>query len=294
MNTIGYYLQLIIKRKYWIAGIFIITILVAFLYTLPSVKKPLYTVYSEFCINDISRRININLNRYITDQIKSNEVKNHILAKYGSHVTDNSLSNKNYNQRILVSSVNNMCISLAVMDESPENAEQIINDIMHLISEDINFLINKQYEEDMNELKYQIEIKNNQLDSLKQKIIEIDKQIIKKLNKGKFTKDLSIIYNKDFLIKQEILFKKNPDFMVTEKLIGKYINDLGFYINNYHSLLFNIHQNNKLDYFHIIKPANAESPAVYPDRVKLLIGVGFLSLVFSISLFVLVDKIGIR
>ncbi|NLJ82645.1 MAG: hypothetical protein GX330_05915, partial [Bacteroidales bacterium] len=136
------YFQLLLKYKYWIGGLVILSVALTLFFTSPLFIKPLYKSTVAFYPNSISSKSDESPSKQVLFWSKSQDIKDSIIEKYNYRERYN-LPNKSslyrkYNENIkatLDKYYGN--VTIEVMDVDCQIACQIANDIIYFLNKKI-------------------------------------------------------------------------------------------------------------------------------------------------------------
>ncbi len=189
--------KVLYKNKWWILGITMLVAVLSFVFTLPSINKPLKEVNSTVLIVNFPKNIGITQRDFVSKYFSSSEFKSDLLKFYGENVDcETKFSAKNFNKRVQIS-VSKIDISFIVRHESAEKAVQIINTATNLLNTKINDFISVYSKSELTKNDSLIRLQQQQIDSIKNKIIQ-------------------------FSIENKILFNTDVNQAITESYISSF------------------------------------------------------------------------
>lgn len=303
MNELAHYIQLIWKKKWWILGFCGITIIAAFILTLPIVKTPLYRVELEFYPidypEDVQMKIKAEPEKFTIQYFDSYDLKFKILKKYGSQVDSNTKFNiKNYDKRITFLGANKSII-ISVKHESAQIACEIALEYITMLNDRFHEYLCQYYSDEHHKHEQLRLLTIQQIDSIKQEITKLsvenqifastkqNQEIIKgilKTNNGSQKIDENAL--KTMLKMSQ---EKSADLITLEKILEEYVIDLEEFtkISNGHKINSEIVR----DFAVITSHPYSEIAKKSPIPIIVIAVSAFLSLFFSAIFFILKDML---
>lgn len=293
LETLKNWWKILFGKKWWILGITTLAAVLSFVFTLPSINKPLKEVNSTLLVVNFPRNIGIQQHQFASFFFTSGEFKSEILRIYGSKVDPNTeLDITNFNERISITS-SKTNVSFVVRHESGEIAVQIINTAINLFNEKINEVVSTFSETELSEIDSAIKLKQQQIDSIKNEItkfsIENNILISTNTNQGLIESFISSsnrkLSEKMFKIAQE----KSANMFALEKDLEQKIIHINQLIKERDEVYSKI--NTQKDYVVFLSTPNSEIAKDYPNRLKLILTSVVVAIFISCGLFLFYSTI---
>lgn len=284
--------EILYEKKWWITGVTILAAVLSFVFTLPSINKPLKEVNSTFLVVNFPKNIGIQQHQFASIFFTSGEFKSEILRIYGSKVDPNTeLDITNFNERISITS-SKTNVSFVVRHESGEIAVQIINTAINLFNEKINEVVSTFSETELSEIESAIKLKQQQVDSIKNEItkfsIENNILISTNTNQGLIESFISSsnrkLSEKMFKIAQE----QSATLLVLEKDLEQKIIHINQLIKERDDVYSKI--NTQKDYVVFLSKPNIEMAKDYPNRLRIILISIVLAIFVSCGFFLLYNN----
>lgn len=293
LETLKNWWKILFVKKWWILGITTLAAVLSFVFTLPSINKPLKEVNSTLLVVNFPRNIGIQQHQFASFFFTSGEFKSEILRIYGSKVGPNTeLDITNFNERISITS-SKTNVSFVVRHESGEIAVQIINTAINLFNEKINEVVSTFSETELFEIDSAIKLKQQQIDSIKNEITKfsIENNILfsTNTNQGLIESFISSsnrkLSEKMFKIAQE----KSANMFALEKDLEQKIIHINQLIKERDEVYSKI--NTQKDYVVFLSTPNSEMAKDYPNRLKLILTSVVVAIFISCGLFLFYSTI---
>ena len=293
------YFQLLLKYKYWIGGLVILSVALTLFFTSPLFIKPLYKSTVAFYPNSISSKSDESPSKQVLFWSKSQDIKDSIIEKYNYRERYN-LPNKSslyrkYNENIkatLDKYYGN--VTIEVMDVDCQIACQIANDIIYFLNKKIDNDIKRPYLVNLIAYKKAIDKKNEDIDSTIQRLIAygVDYEIIMQtlqgieVTKGYLgTSESSHAVNKEAVRKMKTnIEEKGPFVTALQQELYALISQRSDLQSKYDGA--NVVVMKEHDLLSIVSPPVVNSSKVYPRTLRTTILIAVLTLILS-SLFVI-------
>ncbi len=284
--------KVLYKNKWWILGITMLVAVLSFVFTLPSINKPLQEIRATTYVVDFHKSTGINQQDFVKKYFLSSEFKNNILEIYGDEVdSETSLNVKNFNKRIQVS-VSKTDISFVLRHESAEKAAQIINTATNLLNTKLNDFISVYLKSELTKKDSLIKLQQQQIDSIKNKIIQfsIENNILVNTNVNQaITESYVSSSNKKGTERLfEIAQEESATLFVLQKDLEQRIILQNQLIEDRNKVL--VEMTVEKEFIMILSAPNIKMAKDFPNRLK-VISLSILLALFISSLFFLKKKI---
>lgn len=242
-----------------------VTCIAAIATYLVTISKPqLYAVNSSFFVQTLPIKTSMDINKHVVASLNDRNIVDSVSTVY-------NINRGIYASRVSASVDSRKCITLIVSSEKPEEAAGMSDLIITLLNKNLKDLIASQSQYNIQRIKYQMEDKIKNLDSLKAEISLIDSTISQKVSKSGTRKDI--------LTEHKILLEENPEYIFKSKLIEKLANDYGAMISELAEIQNQIQNQN---YITIISAPDSNMAYKKTNKTKKIFIVTFISFICSI------------
>lgn len=258
-------------RKYWILGISFSVMIVGLIFKIPAIKNKEYQATAEFYLINTPQDVKIDFNKNAAHFVKKTDVNETLSQKFGLQ-----------NPKIATSFGKNKNICFSVVNSNPELAENIVKELVNLFNIEVNDIINTATFGNIDRINYLIILKQQQIDSIKHRLITLYEQAgikVSKIDNAHHTNNSS-----KFLSSAT---EKGVNIFAEETMLFNAINDLSMCMNERDLIISQ--KNIESEYVNIITEPKAENAVKKIQLLKFLIGVFIIGLLVSISWFLLLD-----
>ncbi len=295
------YFRILLKYKYWIAGIVLLSALLSVFFMSSLFIKPLYRSTIAFYPNNVMPKSDETPSKQVIVWCKSKDVKDSIIKKYNYKerykLADNTASlYSKYDQNIKVSLdkfYGNVVVE--VLDMDPETASNIANDIPIFLNIKMENDIKKSLILNLNAYKEAILNKNIQIDSTIKKLIlyGVDYEIIMQtlqgieVTKGYLgTSEGSHVINKEAVYRMKDNFEnKGPVVVALQQELSTLISQRSDLQSRYDAV--NVGYIKKYDFLSIVLRSDPDYSKAYPNTFKNTVMISLFSFIISCLFFIL-------
>lgn len=295
MNNLVYFIKTIRKKIWWIIVPTVLSIIISFVLTMPSIKPPLHEITLQFFPTRLPSAFRIAENLYVYNFLTSKEVKALVLKKYGKKDNPNSrLTSSNYDSRISVKEDQNIAF-IAVKNEDKEMAREIAQYLIDLYSERSKQLKQHYHQEHADFYAGMIQIARSNIDSIKQELSHLAKDsslYVQTLQTQELTRAIlgtygnaSRIDQKEIERTKQILSNNGGEILSLEMILETYTKILGSYQQEYD---LSINELSKMNlYANVFSTTYSEQSN--SNRTIIILMATLLTFVVSITLIILID-----
>lgn len=296
------YFQILLKYKFWIGGLVLLSVVLSVFFMSPLFIKPLYKSTVSFYHN-VYPKSDESPSKQVLLWSKSLDIKDSIIKKYNYkeryNLFEKKLLYRKYDENVkslLDKYYGNIIIE--VMDIDSQIACQIANDIPIYLNMKIENDRKKPYLLNLNAYKKAINKKTEEIDSTVQKLISygVDYEIIMQtlqgieVTKGYLgTSESSHIVNKEAVKKMKTnIEEKGPFVIVLQQELYALIAQRSDLQLKYDDI--NVVITKEYEMLSIVSPPFVNPSKAYPHTLRTTIIIAFFTLMFSCLFFICLEK----
>lgn len=270
MNNINYYLSIILKYKFWIIGITIIATLIAIIITSPKISPQVYEIKHEYKLKTLPELADIDSYFIINSLKKNSQFQQNIISKYNT--AQEPLNKENFFKKIIVKIDKVGKLTIIVKYLNKNTGVAIAKDIYTTVNQKIHQAVCLGYFHEIDFRKQKIAIKQQEIDSVAQKLIQQNAEFYPYKNN----------------LKLLISANMNPNIIYNQSLLTYYSNDINKLNNEIKE--FELIINNPVTYLKSINNYNLNNIKTIPNRMLITILTFLITLFCSFFFFIIKDS----
>jgi hypothetical protein len=278
-NTIEI-LSRLLPRKYWILGITLTITMIGLVIKIPDIKKGEYEVIKELFVINVPSNVKMDFNKYALNFVEKPSVKKALSKKFNLQ-----------EPQVYVSFGKNKSICFSAVNSDPNLAQDIVMELIEMFNQKINSIVNETVILNIEKTDYLIALKQQQIDSVKQRLIGLYEQNEMVYTPNSYLSNFDKMTNTNAITKMKpikpLTAKKGVDLFAEETMLFNCIFDLNQYINRKCLIISQLNIEN--NYIGISKESDMELPDKAFNLLKFLVKIFIIGLMASISWFLILD-----